>query len=103
MLSLGCAPARPAATGATIPGDPWAPQPRRASAKTLEIAGLALATGVTASAFGGGLAGAGKAVGPPSGEPPFWIGVCTLAVGITAATVGLVVLAVAGVQYASGD
>lgn len=98
VAACACAPSRPAADAR----DPYA-RHERASKKTLEIAALTLATGVTASAFGGGLMGAGKAVGPPNGEPPFWIGVGTLIVGITATTIGLVVLAVSGIQYAAGD
>lgn len=100
---VACTPARPAAVPAQgVPAGAWAAR-RRASARTLEIAALALATGGTATAFGGGLMGVGKALDPPHGEPPFWLGAGTLIVGLTATAVGLVVLGVAGIQYASGN
>ena len=105
-VCVGCGHEGSIARSATAPTapvlDPWV-RHQRSSAKTLEIAALTLATGVTAGAFGGGLIGTGVAVGPPSGEPPFWIGVVTVFIGITATTVGLVALSVAGVQYAAGD
>lgn len=100
---VACTHARPAAVPmAPAPPAAWAAR-RHASARTLEIAALALATGGTATAFGGGLMGTGKALGPARGEPPFWLGAGTLIVGLTATTVGLVVLAVAGIEYAGGD
>ena len=73
------------------------------SKKTLRVAELSLGTGLAASAFGGATMGVGKAIDNPNGDVMFWIGVGTLGMGIVAATVSLVVVTVAGVEYASGD
>lgn len=47
--------------------------------------------------------GVGKVVNSDQGEVTFWIGVGTLSVGIVSSAISLVVLTVAGVQYAGGD
>jgi hypothetical protein len=99
---MACAPAKPP----TQPSDEAAWNTAEPpSKKTLRIGELALATGVSASAFGGLSMGVGKAIGEqdPGGQVTFWIGVGTLGMGIVSTAVALVVLGVAGIQYASGN
>jgi hypothetical protein len=86
----------------TSANDPWQ-QHEASSKKTMRIAELSLGTGLAASAFGGATMGVGKAIDNPQGDVMFWIGIGTLGMGIVATTVSLVVLTVAGVQYAGGD
>ena len=85
--------------------DPHAIYPgrERSSKKTLQIAELGIGGGLAASAFGGAMMGVGKAVNSDQGEVTFWMGVGTLSVGIVSSAISLVVLTVAGVQYAGGD
>ncbi len=69
----------------------------------MRVAELAIGTGLAASAFGGGTMGIGKAIGGDQGEVTFWVGVGTLGMGVVSAAVSLVVLSVAGIEYATGD
>lgn len=47
--------------------------------------------------------GIGKAIGGAQGEVTFWVGVGTLGMGVVSTAVSLVVLSVAGIEYAIGD
>lgn len=97
VLACACAaPPRPE------PNDPWQ-QHERQSKKTLRIAELCLGTGLAASGFGGATMGVGKAMDNAQGDVTFWIGVGTLGMGVFAAAVSLVIVTVAGVEYAGGD
>jgi hypothetical protein len=97
-LTISCAPARPS----NVAGDPWHRE-ERTSKKTLHIAELGIGTGVAASAFGGATMGIGKAIGGDQGEVAFWMGVGTLGMGVVSAAISLVVLGIAGIEYATGD
>ena len=63
---------------------------------------ITILVGLAAGAFGGAMMGVGKAIDNPQGEVTFWVGVGTLGVGVVSTAISLVVLSVAGIEYATG-